>query len=58
MTDGVDAVMHTMQPPVGEPALDRMPMHALVDELLPCHPPVLSRGDPGGRVEVASHTEA
>jgi hypothetical protein len=50
--------MHAMQAPILQPALDRMPMNALVDELLPRHPPMLSRRDPSGRVEVASHTEA
>jgi hypothetical protein len=54
---GVHAVMHAVQAPVGEPALDRVPVHSLVDELLPAHVPVPPRRESCGRVEAASHTE-
>ena len=58
MTDRVDPMVNAMQPPIRQPALDRMPVHALINKLPPAHPPMLPRREPRDRVEIASHTEA
>lgn len=56
--DGVHAVVNPMQPAVGEPALDRVPVDSGVGELPPCDTPVLLRRKGRDRGEVAAHAEA
>jgi len=58
MSDRVHAVVDAVQAAVLEPALDRVPVDARGNQLVPRHPAVLASRDAGGRGEVGAHTAA